>query len=256
MNGKKPKYKTGDIITTKNGDIIEIVDYQNYDNIYIKFQNGFIKKTTGYRILTATPKPNYTSDQIAKVNNRKAYKCWEKILNRAKYNTKAHNKMAYADVSICDEWLDYSNFEKWYEENYYEIDGERMDIDKDILVKGNRVYSSETCIFAPQTINTLFEMKTSKAVSHHFTNKNLSPKGEYLPVGVTWCNEKQKYRASLNIGNQKVKNLGRFDTLEEAFAVYKQAKEARIKEVAEQYKDKIPQKLYDAMINWKVEITD
>lgn len=256
MGGKKPKYKTGDKIVTNYGELIEIIDYQNYSNVYVKFENGFIKKTKTDRLLTVTQKLNYTSDQIAYVNNREAHKRWKNLLDRAKYNSKDHNRLAYVDVSICDEWLNYSNFEKWYEENYYEVDDERMDIDKDILVKGNRVYSPETCIFAPQAINQLFEMKTIKSVSHHFTDKNLSPKGEYLPVGITWCNEKQKYRASLNIGNRKVKNLGRFNTIEEAFAVYKQAKEARIKEVAEQYKDKIPQKLYDAMINWKVEITD
>ena len=99
-------------------------------------------------------------------------------------------------------------------------------------------------------------MKSHKTIAHHFPNKIQSPTNEFLPTGVTWCKDKNKYGASLNIGNQKIKNLGRFDTVEEAFSIYKQAKEQRIKEVAEQYKPYIPNKLYQAMINWQIEFAD
>ena len=47
-----------------------------------------------------------------------------------------------------------------------------------------------------------------------------------------------------------------FDTPEEAFQTYKEFKENYIKQVADEYKDKIPEKLYEAMINYKIEITD
>ena len=46
------------------------------------------------------------------------------------------------------------------------------------------------------------------------------------------------------------------DLSEEAFKSYKTFKEKYIKQVADEYKDKIPKKLYDAMYRYEVEITD
>ena len=53
-----------------------------------------------------------------------------------------------------------------------------------------------------------------------------------------------------------MKWLGGFDTPEEAFLAYKQAKEAYIKEVANKWKGQIDPKVYEALMNWNVEITD
>lgn len=50
--------------------------------------------------------------------------------------------------------------------------------------------------------------------------------------------------------------LGTFDTVEDAFTKYKDYKEAFIKNIAEQYRDKMADKVYQAMINWQIEITD
>ena len=49
-------------------------------------------------------------------------------------------------------------------------------------------------------------------------------------------------------------NLGRFDTPEEAFQAYKQVKESYIKEVAEKWKGDIDPRVYEALMNWTVEI--
>ena len=54
----------------------------------------------------------------------------------------------------------------------------------------------------------------------------------------------------------KTIKLGRFDTAEAAFARYKEYKEDFIKDMAEQYKDEIPDKVYQAMLKWTIEITD
>ena len=48
----------------------------------------------------------------------------------------------YLDVTVCEEWHNFQNFAKWFYENYYEISGEKMRLDKDILIKGNKM--SET----------------------------------------------------------------------------------------------------------------
>lgn len=111
-----------------------------------------------------------------------------------------------------------------------------MELDKDILIKGNKIYSPETCVFIPSSINKSFE-----------TNKKRRGK---CPIGV-YETKDNKYASSY-----KGKHLGRYQTKEEAFQVYKQFKEKGIKEVADKYKDKIPNKLYEALYKYEVEITD
>lgn len=119
-------------------------------------------------------------------------------------------------------------------ENYYVVGGEQMDLDKDILVKGNKIYSPETCIFVPHTINTYFE--------------NLTREPKYL-------RKSKKYRADIWLEGRNV-ILGYFDTEKEAKLIYIQHKKAAIISKADVLKNIIPKKLYDAMVNWKIEISD
>ena len=134
---------------------------------------------------------------------------------------------------------------EWIENNYYEVPGERMHLDKDILCKGNKVYSRETCIFVPERINTLFVKKDNA--------RGNDPIGVYqLPSG--------NYRAQCNNEYGKSVYLGVYSTEEEAFQVYKQYKEKIIKEVIDSYEGVIPEPFYSrlktAMYNYEVEIDD
>lgn len=76
--------------------------------------------------------------------------------------------------------------------------------------------------------------------------------GKY-PVGVSF--DKGKYRAALNVDGKTVK-LGVYNTPKEAFMEYKKHKEALIIVVADRYKGKIPDKVYEAMMSWKIEVDD
>lgn len=185
-----------------------------------------------------------TQEYVPFLNNSrmKAKRLWNDMYSRC-YNEKFHERYPqYKGCCICKEWLeDREKFYTWVEENYYMVGNEQMDLDKDILFKGNRVYSPETCIFAPHAINTLF-LNCKKG------------RGE-CPVGVHYDKGKGKYRASLNVGGRNI-NLDRFDTPEEAFLQYKRHKEALIVSMADRYKGRIPGRLYKAMINWKIEIDD
>ena len=117
-----------------------------------------------------------------------------------------------------------------------------MDLDKDILIKGNKVYGPDTCIFVPQRINNLF-------------TKSDKLRGEF-PIGV--YKRHNKYEAQCNCGKSKNKHLGRFDNAEDAFNAYKEFKENLIKEVANEYYNNnlIPFELYNAMYNYEVDIDD
>lgn len=167
-----------------------------------------------------------------------SYSKWNNMLMRC-YDRNYHKKKpTYSDCFVCDEWLLFSNFKKWFDEHY--IDG--YVLDKDILIKGNKVYSPDTCCFVPSALNSLL----TKRDFH---------RGSY-PIGVQKP-PRGRFLASIHI-NGKTTKIGRFDTIEEAFAAYKQAKEKHIKEVAQSYFDKgeIAEHVYKALMNYKVEITD
>lgn len=168
-----------------------------------------------------------------------SYLKWHDMLVRC-YNEKFHGRQPqYKGCSVCEEWLNYSNFKVWYDQN--RIKGMSLDLDKDILFKGNKVYSPETVAFVPHEINTLFVNG----------RKN---RGD-LPLGVHCDKSKGKYRAEMSFMGEQIK-LGTFDTAESAFARYKEYKEDFIKDMAEQHKGEIPDKVYGAMMNWEIEIDD
>lgn len=166
---------------------------------------------------------------------------WHKIIERC-HSEKWHKKRpTYIGCSVCEEWLLYSNFKKWFEDP---INGYRKgyQVDKDILIKGNKVYSPETCCFVPPFINSLL------------TNRKRF-RGAY-PIGV-FRRPNGKYFAEMTRYG-KHKKLGDFFTIEEAFNAYKEAKEAYIREVAQDYFERglITQRVYNALLNYKIEITD
>ena len=177
----------------------------------------------------------------------KCYRTWYDMLRRCYDEKNLKRNPTYIDSEVCDKWLNFQNFAKWFYENYYEIKGQKMCLDKDILYKGNKIYSPDTCVFVPHNINVLFTKRDNN-------------RGKY-PIGVCYHKQNEKFVATCRIydfkeNKSKNKYLGLYDTPEKAFEVYKQFKEKYIKEIAEYYKNLIPKKLYQAMYEYKVEITD
>lgn len=240
--------RTGEIATMKNGMKCEIIRYGTKRDIDVRFEDGYIIHNREY---CNFKKGSIKNPYVTKVfgvgiydkNNaeKKIYRRWLGMLGRCYSENELQRRPTYTDCSVCEEWHIYSSFEKWYKDNYYEIEGEVMEIDKDIVFKGNQTYSPDTCTFIPHRINSIFT-KSNKA------------RGRY-PIGVTFDKRQNKYTSKLNILDNRV-HLGVFNTPEEAFQSYKQAKEQYIKQVADEYKDRIPKKLYDAMYRYEVEITD
>ena len=173
------------------------------------------------------------------------YKIWHGMLMRC-YDPKYQEKHpSYKGCKVEDHWLNFQNMGKWLENNYYEVPGERMHLDKDILCKGNKVYSRSTCIFVPQRINNLFV-------------KSDNSRGKD-PIGVR-PNSSGNYEARCSNGYGKQVSLGTYNSKEEAFQVYKEYKEKVIKEVIDSYEGVIPEPYYSrlktAMYNYEVEIDD
>lgn len=168
-----------------------------------------------------------------------SYQIWTNMLLRC-YN-QSPQRPTYSDCSVCDSWLYYSNFKAWFEnpENGYK---EGYHLDKDIIQKGNRIYSPDTCCFIPIEINSLF---TNRRRYRGKCPIGVQPKDVGFEVAVDSSGERKRY-------------IGYFRTIGEAFAAYKSAKEYRIKEVAERYyaQGKITKRVYNAMLNYQIQITD
>lgn len=248
MLGKTNKNSFGSemIITRYNGyrDIdvyFPKYDWTFYNSRYDDFKKGHIKcpyepRVCGHGYIG---EGKYTSSNNHKES--KSYIKWHSMLNRC-YGKGEKRDVTYIDCEVCDEWLNFQNFAKWFDENYYEIPNERMCLDKDILIKGNKTYSPDACVFAPEKINILF-------------NKNNKLRGDY-PIGVTYSKRDKIYEASCCTDKRHQVYLGRYNDVNKAFQVYKEFKENYIKQVADEYKSLIPNKLYIAMYKYEVEITD
>ena len=221
------------IVEFENGYIVYNVKYHNFKNGEIKNPYDKYMYNIGYI-------------GVGKYNSyNMAYSHWSLMFDRC-YSQKWHSKHSeYIGCTICEDWHNYQNFAKWFEQNYYQVNNEKMHLDKDILVKGNKIYSPNTCVFVPERINYLFIKKDAN-------------RGKY-PIGVSFRKDSNKFSTQISKiinGNHKIFKLGSFNNPIDAFNKYKFEKEIYIKEVADEYKDVIPSKLYDAMYNWVVEITD
>lgn len=166
------------------------------------------------------------------------YSRWHGMMRRC-YDAKKQTKQPfYIGCSVSEDWHCYSTYSIWYKENYkdYMLDWQ---VDKDIIKKGNKIYSSTNCDFVPYEVNNVI-LKQSKY------------RGD-LPIGVsTTCkNKKNPYRS--RFAN---KTLGCHKTIEEAFQTYRIVREAHIIKMAEKWKGKISDRVYQALINYKIEITD
>lgn len=172
-----------------------------------------------------------------KKNTLQAARLWATMCRRV------GKARSYKDCTIA--WKSQAEFRQWAVAQVgYGVEG--FELDKDILVKGNRVYGPDTCVFVPQEINMLFSgcYKAGR-------------RGKY-PIGVSFNKGSGTFVAQMS-NRQELgldKYLGSFATVEEAFACYKAAKEAKIKKLAEKWKDQIDPRAYKALMERTVELDD
>jgi hypothetical protein len=146
------------------------------------------------------------------------YARWKNMFNRC-YSKKYHEKYpTYIDCAVCEEWLSFTSFKHWMEQQ----DWEGKDLDKDIINPGNKIYDPENCRFITKELN-------------HLLNDHAAKRGEY-PQGVSYDRESKKYKAGVNIKGTS-KNLGRYTTPELASAAYIDAKSKTILQAASEQSD-------------------
>ena len=163
-----------------------------------------------------------------------AYSVWFKMLSRC-YDARIKQAKNYSDCSVSEYFASFEHFSTWYL-SQVGSDQNNWQLDKDLLVKGNRVYSEDTCCLVPAEINNLLR---------RYTKESDTCKGVYYNKRLS------KFSAHL-LG----KYIGLFTTELEAFQVYKQAKQTYIKDVANKWKDQIDPKVYEALISWEISFDD
>jgi hypothetical protein len=231
--------RQGECWVNNDGDNLLIVEYNGVNNCTIKFDDGTILKNIKYHNVKSGGVKNNNKRSVfdvgyigygkhkasIKSKHTKCYSIWRGMLQRCYYRYKEFN-ISYEKVDVCDEWHNFQNFAKWFEENY--IEG--WQLDKDLLCTDYKVYSPITCCFIPQEINCLIkeQKETTGTVK-----------------------VKDKYKSQ--IGKNKVHNhIGTFDSLEDANKAYKEEKKKYILNVAEQYKEQLNINVYNKLINYEV----
>lgn len=215
------------------------VPYEYKTNVEIRsFKNGAVK----YPFHPTKFKVGFIGVGEFETNkNIEAYNYWDGIMRRC-YSERIHTlRESYKDCTVVPEWHNFQNFAKWFTQNFKPGYMKGWHLDKDILFKNNKVYGPETCCFVPTDINNLFT--TSK-----------KSRGKY-PIGVSYKKRIKKYVAQYQ-SKGEVNHIGVYNSPEEAFENYKNVKESHLKGIAEEWRGKISDEVYRAILNYKVEITD
>ena len=245
-NRYNPSVKVGDTFTTNQGCIVTITKYESAKKVHIVFNDEY-----QYRTVTAVNE--LKSGQIAnpyfrsvcgigyidvgefkttiKNKHTKEYFAWMAMLRRCYSEKMQAENPTYIGCTVCNEWHSFQNFAKWYtsQEDY----GKDYQLDKDLLVSGNKIYSPETCVLAPQEVNLLFVDRAAC-------------RGDY-PLGVSYMKRAKKFRAYIGIDGKYI-HLGYFDNPNDAHLCFLKAKKDRIKQIALRWKSEIDERLFKALM--------
>lgn len=242
----KQKYEGMVVETVGFGKCI-VKEYINSFKILVEFEDGTIVETNNAQVIRGSIKnPNMPfvsgvgfvgQGDYSNKNNPECYKYWNNIIERG-YCPKFHaKKPTYKDCSVATEWHNFQNFAKWF---YKQVREEGWELDKDLLVKGNRVYGPDTCCFVPRALNMLI------------VHRKPAGSDNSLPIGVHESPNKGIYISTCKDENGNNVVLGFSRTVEEMSLKYKTFKEQVIKKVADRWKERIDPRLYESLISWEI----
>ena len=174
------------------------------------------------------------SDADANRTDNYIYSKWANMMQRC-YDEETHKSKPYYALCTAEiEFQNFSNYREWHKENA--MGDRKVDLDKDVLIRGNTVYGSETCTLIPHFTNTIFENRGAD-------------------TNIVLNNDTGKYDVTMSILGKR-EEVGSFDTEEEARQGFIDYKQDYIRKYAKKCKGKVPNKTYEAMVNWVVEIDD
>ena len=236
-----------------SGDF-KILKYNDKTNVEIQFlKTGYETSARLHNIRKGEVKDSYLESVFGvgvvgvkyptRVNGvrTKQYELWVNMLKRCYSDTYKKKHPTYEGCEVSNNFKSYEYFYEWCNKQVgFRNSG--WHLDKDLLIKGNKVYSESTCVFIPSEINTVLI-------------KCIASRGKHL-IGVYYHKRDKAFMAQVSKNKGGSEYLGSFNTEIEAFNAYKKAKEAFVKEQANKWKDKIDERAYEALMNYTVEITD
>lgn len=181
--------------------------------------------------------PKRTSERFSQT---KEYELWQGVISRCYSDSFQRKRPSYIGCSASENFKSFSYFYDWCHRQVG-FGNSGWQLDKDLLFKGNRVYSEDNCIFIPIEINNLFG-KQAKSKTN-------------LPVGVIFHKGMGKFASKVKCNSKDV-YLGYFDNPEDAFNAYRDRKKIIITNMANKWKDQIDPRAYEAMINYDIDIND
>ena len=254
LNDVSYKDCVGKVCKSKSSGDFKILKYNNAGDIEIQFlKTGYRKVAEMKEVRNGGIKDPYAPSVFGigvlgakyptMINGvrTKEYGLWVRMLERCYSDSFKKKNPTYIDCEVSDKFKNYEYFYEWCNKQIG-FSNQGWQLDKDLLIKGNKVYSESTCVFIPAEINSVL-------------TKSTASRGEYL-IGVCWNKTNKAFKAQVNKSKGKQEHLGLFKTELEAFNAYKTAKESFIKEQANKWKSQIDERAYNALINYQVEIID
>ena len=254
LNDVNYKDCVGKVFKSKSSGDFKVLKYNGSTDVEIQFlktgfemtvelgsiRNGKVKDPYSPSVFGVGVLGTKCQTKVSGVQT-KEYSLWMNMLRRC-YSDKYQKKQpTYKDCEVSENFKYYEYFYEWCQ-NQIGFGECGFQLDKDLLIKGNKVYSEDSCVFIPQEINTLLTKCTAS-------------RGKHL-IGVNWCKTNRAFRARVSRNKGMQENLGYFKTELEAFKAYKTAKESFIKEQAEKWKGKIDERAYNTLMNYEVNIND
>ena len=148
------------------------------------------------------------------------YTTWLYMLRRCYSPLFQKHNPTYIGCTVDSQWHSLSKFNEWALNNGYE---KQLQLDKDILSPGNKIYGPNTCIFVTQELNNLLSIKKTNT--------------KELPIGVRKKTNSSKYSAEGRM-DSKFHHIGNYDTPELAHEAYKTFKRNCILVYKERYNQK------------------
>ena len=254
LNDVSYKDCIGKVYKSKLSGDFKIVKYNDNRNVEIQFvDTGFETTANLQHIKSGNVKDPYSpsvhgvgilgAKYPSRVNGVKTreYKLWQSMLKRCYSDAYKKKHPTYEGCEVSDNFKSYEYFYEWCHKQIG-FGNEGFDLDKDLLVKGNKVYSEDSCVFIPQEINKILV-------------KREASRGEYL-IGVYWNKKASAFVAKVKKNKGCSEHLGLFKTELEAFNTYKKAKEVFVKEQANKWKSQIDDRAYEALMKYTVDIDD
>lgn len=241
----------GKIFPTNEYGDLEILDYQNSRHVLVRFLDTNYQKVVRMDAIYNGEVRDYLKPSICGVGiigdkypvavgrvHVREYTIWAGMIHRCYNPLCLARDPTYVGCGVSTNFAYYPYFYEWCH-NQIGFNNLGWHMDKDLLFKGNKLYSEDTCVFLPAQINVAL------------TN-NTSNRGSY-PVGVSF--EKNKYRARWQ-QNGRTFNAGSFDNEMDAFLAYKLHREQYLITLAYQYEPLLDPRAFEALLHYQVDISD